>query len=87
MQGETSGHFINVRSVHPDCDRDSLVYLGDPIGPACHTVPVAVAACAVAFTFTMLTSGQHMTCASVPCPDSGVQRVLRMTNTASVASA
>lgn len=37
-KGETSGHFIKVGSVFPDCDRDSLVYLGEPIGPACHTV-------------------------------------------------
>ncbi|KAK9904306.1 hypothetical protein WJX75_008892 [Coccomyxa subellipsoidea] len=36
-KGETSGHFINVTSVHPDCDRDSIIYMGDPIGPACHT--------------------------------------------------
>lgn len=37
-KGETSGHFINVQRVFLDCDRDSVVYLGDPIGPACHTV-------------------------------------------------
>lgn len=37
-KGETSGHFISVVSVVTDCDHDSLVYLGDPIGPACHTV-------------------------------------------------
>lgn len=36
-KGETSGAYIRVLSVHADCDRDSLVYLGDPIGPACHT--------------------------------------------------
>jgi len=36
-KGETSGHFIAVAAVHFDCDRDSLIYLGDPIGPACHT--------------------------------------------------
>jgi phosphoribosyl-AMP cyclohydrolase / phosphoribosyl-ATP pyrophosphohydrolase len=36
-KGETSGAYIRVMSVHADCDRDSLVYLGDPIGPACHT--------------------------------------------------
>jgi len=36
-KGETSGHYMKVLSVHPDCDRDSLVYLSDPIGPACHT--------------------------------------------------
>ena len=37
-KGETSGHYIKVTGVFPDCDRDSLIYLGDPIGPACHTV-------------------------------------------------
>ena len=37
-KGETSGHFINVSGVYVDCDHDSLVYLGEPIGPACHTV-------------------------------------------------
>lgn len=36
-KGETSGHFINVHNVYTDCDRDSLIYLSDPIGPACHT--------------------------------------------------
>ena len=40
LQGETSGHYIHVSTVFPDCDRDSLVYLGDPIGPACHTVAI-----------------------------------------------
>jgi phosphoribosyl-ATP pyrophosphohydrolase/phosphoribosyl-AMP cyclohydrolase len=24
-------------SIHPDCDRDSLIYLGEPLGPSCHT--------------------------------------------------
>ena len=37
-KGETSGHFIKVAGIFPDCDRDSLIYLGDPVGPACHTV-------------------------------------------------
>jgi Phosphoribosyl-AMP cyclohydrolase len=37
-KGETSGHFIKVARVFADCDRDSLVYLSEPIGPACHTV-------------------------------------------------
>eukprot|EP00887_Chlorella_sp_A99_P004718 scaffold4.g4718.t1 len=36
-KGETSGHFIKVLSVYIDCDRDSLIYLAEPIGPACHT--------------------------------------------------
>lgn len=36
-KGETSGHFIKVHNVYTDCDRDSIIYLSDPIGPACHT--------------------------------------------------
>jgi phosphoribosyl-ATP pyrophosphohydrolase/phosphoribosyl-AMP cyclohydrolase len=36
-KGETSGNFIGVESVHLDCDRDSLIYLGVPTGPTCHT--------------------------------------------------
>lgn len=37
-KGETSGHFIKVLNVYLDCDRDSIIYQGEPIGPACHTV-------------------------------------------------
>jgi phosphoribosyl-AMP cyclohydrolase / phosphoribosyl-ATP pyrophosphohydrolase len=36
-KGESSGNFISVDSVHVDCDRDSLIYLGVPSGPTCHT--------------------------------------------------
>lgn len=36
-KGETSGNFIKVLHMYPDCDRDSIIYLGDPIGPTCHT--------------------------------------------------
>jgi phosphoribosyl-ATP pyrophosphohydrolase/phosphoribosyl-AMP cyclohydrolase len=36
-KGETSGHYIKVIDVFMDCDRDSIVYLSEPIGPACHT--------------------------------------------------
>lgn len=36
-KGETSGNFISVKSVHLDCDKDSLIYLGVPDGPTCHT--------------------------------------------------
>jgi len=37
LKGETSGNFLNVRSVHFDCDADALVVRVDPTGPACHT--------------------------------------------------
>ncbi|CDY22570.1 BnaC05g24080D [Brassica napus] len=35
--GETSNNFINVLDVYLDCDRDSIIYLGTPDGPTCHT--------------------------------------------------
>nr|WP_154324776.1 bifunctional phosphoribosyl-AMP cyclohydrolase/phosphoribosyl-ATP diphosphatase HisIE [Pantoea sp. 201603H] len=35
-KGETSGHFLNVVSMTPDCDNDTLLILADPIGPTCH---------------------------------------------------
>lgn len=36
-KGETSNNFINVHDVFIDCDRDSIIYLGKPDGPTCHT--------------------------------------------------
>lgn len=36
-KGETSGNYISVKNVFTDCDRDSIIYLGDPDGPSCHT--------------------------------------------------
>ncbi|CAM0880934.1 unnamed protein product [Alopecurus aequalis] len=36
-KGETSMNFINVHDVFLDCDRDSIIYLGTPDGPTCHT--------------------------------------------------
>ena len=35
-KGETSGHFLEVRSVSADCDQDTLLILAHPQGPACH---------------------------------------------------
>jgi phosphoribosyl-ATP pyrophosphohydrolase/phosphoribosyl-AMP cyclohydrolase len=35
-QRETSGHFLNVVSITPDCDNDTLLVLANPIGPTCH---------------------------------------------------
>ncbi|NEG66603.1 bifunctional phosphoribosyl-AMP cyclohydrolase/phosphoribosyl-ATP diphosphatase HisIE [Pantoea agglomerans] len=35
-KGETSGHFLQVVSITPDCDNDTLLVLADPIGPTCH---------------------------------------------------
>ena len=35
-KGETSGHFLDVRGIAADCDRDSLLILAEPRGPACH---------------------------------------------------
>ncbi|KDO53567.1 hypothetical protein CISIN_1g0237341mg, partial [Citrus sinensis] len=36
-KGETSQNFINVQDIFLDCDRDSIIYLGKPDGPTCHT--------------------------------------------------
>ncbi|XP_027104537.1 histidine biosynthesis bifunctional protein hisIE, chloroplastic-like isoform X1 [Coffea arabica] len=36
-KGETSLNFINVSEIFLDCDRDSIIYLGKPDGPTCHT--------------------------------------------------
>ncbi|KDU57351.1 phosphoribosyl-ATP diphosphatase [Escherichia coli 3-475-03_S4_C2] len=35
-KGETSGHFLNVISIAPDCDNDTLLILVNSIGPPCH---------------------------------------------------
>ncbi len=36
-KGETSGNFIFVSKILSDCDDDTLIYLGTPKGPVCHT--------------------------------------------------
>lgn len=35
-KGETSGHFLKVRSIAVDCDGDALLILAIPVGPTCH---------------------------------------------------
>lgn len=35
-KGESSGHFLNVVSITPDCDNDTLLVLAEPQGPTCH---------------------------------------------------
>ena len=35
-KGETSGNFLNVVNIAPDCDNDTLLLLANPIGPTCH---------------------------------------------------
>jgi phosphoribosyl-AMP cyclohydrolase / phosphoribosyl-ATP pyrophosphohydrolase len=36
-KGESSGHILHVRAARTDCDRDTLLLIVDPEGPACHT--------------------------------------------------
>lgn len=36
-KGETSGNVLRLRSLHADCDGDTVLALVDPTGPACHT--------------------------------------------------
>jgi phosphoribosyl-AMP cyclohydrolase / phosphoribosyl-ATP pyrophosphohydrolase len=35
-KGESSGHFLDLRSIAADCDGDTLLVLAEPAGPACH---------------------------------------------------
>ena len=35
-KGETSGNFLNVVKMFPDCDADTLLIQADPVGPTCH---------------------------------------------------
>jgi phosphoribosyl-ATP pyrophosphohydrolase/phosphoribosyl-AMP cyclohydrolase len=35
-KGESSGHFLQVKEIAADCDRDSLLILAQPAGPVCH---------------------------------------------------
>lgn len=36
-KGESSGHTLAVRDLRTDCDRDVVLMLVDPAGPACHS--------------------------------------------------
>ena len=36
MKGEESGNFLNLISLKPDCDNDSLLLKVKPQGPTCH---------------------------------------------------
>lgn len=37
MKGETSGHTQKIKQVTTDCDYDTLLYVVNQKGPACHT--------------------------------------------------
>ena len=36
-KGATSGNRIKVQSVWKDCDNDTILIAGEPMGPVCHT--------------------------------------------------
>jgi len=35
-KGETSGNFLLLKSLHADCDGDTILIGADPLGPTCH---------------------------------------------------
>ena len=36
-KGEESGHFLELKSIAADCDKDTLLVKAHPLGPVCHT--------------------------------------------------
>ena len=36
-KGETSGNFLKLKSMHLDCDKDTLLVMVEPTGAVCHT--------------------------------------------------
>lgn len=36
-KGETSGNYLDLVDIQPDCDNDTLLILANPNGPVCHT--------------------------------------------------
>jgi phosphoribosyl-AMP cyclohydrolase len=37
MKGEESGNTQKIKDILVDCDFDAVIYLVEPLGPACHT--------------------------------------------------
>jgi phosphoribosyl-ATP pyrophosphohydrolase/phosphoribosyl-AMP cyclohydrolase len=40
-KGETSGHILQLVSIHIDCDQDTLLITAKPVGPTCHNGTVS----------------------------------------------
>lgn len=36
-KGEESGNFLHLKSMHLDCDKDTILIKATPVGPTCHT--------------------------------------------------
>ena len=53
-KGETSGNFLNVVNITPDCDNDTLLVLANPIGPTCHQRHPAAASATTAHQWLFL---------------------------------
>lgn len=37
VKGETSGNYLQLVNILPDCDNDTLLIMANPAGPVCHT--------------------------------------------------
>ena len=53
LKGETSGNYQHIVSIATDCDRDTLLILAEPDGPACH---LGTETC---FEYPLWESGSH----------------------------
>jgi phosphoribosyl-ATP pyrophosphohydrolase/phosphoribosyl-AMP cyclohydrolase len=65
-KGETSGHYLQVASLHLDCDQDTVLVRAHPAGPTCHRgttscfeteVPVVVAVSGLETTAVVVGAG------------------------------
>jgi phosphoribosyl-ATP pyrophosphohydrolase/phosphoribosyl-AMP cyclohydrolase len=81
-KGETSGNYLEVRSIAADCDGDTLLILARPSGPACH---LGTRTCfgetpprAAAETLTFLNTLQEVIAERIadPPPDSYTAKLL-----------
>lgn len=59
-KGEISGNVLNLVSIRPDCDRDTLLVAATPVGPTCHLGTTSCFGEETGFRLGFLTELQRM---------------------------
>lgn len=54
IKGESSGNFLHLKSLHVDCDADTILVKAEPEGPTCHTGAASCFSTAGAFPLSFL---------------------------------